>query len=685
MRFSNFWYFEAARPCYPQVALSTCFASIGESMMRIELAQFAVSVRFIRSVFVQSRFGLVMLGMTALVVAISAPAGRGQGIPEDWADRHAVFSNPGSIADAVNSGSVEKWYRIVSNPRFIAQDRKRRSAATRSIHRDKSFDSFEESRLFANRERDRDRNNGGGRGNKPDEVVLQKDWSMRIGTGGKISPGQFPAKYSFDDSSAFCDSDTTPDFVVFPNGIKGVGTTAADIIAYDNIYSGCTGFTTGPLIYWSYNTDGGTIITSPVLSADGTQVAFIATGTASSGMGTAALVILKWKAPATKGTNATTLGLTNTPAASYRNCTAPCMTQVALSGGSDDSISSPYYDYGNDVLYVGDDSGTLHKLTNIFLSGTPTEITGGGAASGWPQTIAGAGKLTSPVFDVSTGNLIVGTAAGTLVRIPGGAHLVGGGSSNIVVSGVLSLYAKGISAAPIVDSQADRVYVDAACDAVNTCGDVAHASNSAVYQVTTSFPSGSTGTKQTFGLNSNGVLSLFAGSFDHLYFTSVNNTGNLYVCGISTAHNNRPSLYQIPITNNVMGTPREGPELSTVGSNCSPVTEVFSRAGNDFLFLSQTGFNVTAAPIFCPGGSGCIMSFEVSSGAALTTSKATTASAGAVSGTSGIIIDNVLSMPAGTSQVYFTPLNNGTCKGNGTFGGASNVGCATQMSQTVLN
>jgi hypothetical protein len=159
----------------------------------------------------------------------------------------------------------------------------------------------------------------------------------------------------------------------------------------------------------------------------------------------------------------------------------------------------------------------------------------------------------------------------------------------------------------------------------------------------------------------------------------------LYVCGISSTHNNRPSLYQIPITNNIMGTPVEGPELSTVGSTCSPVTEVFARSGNDFIFLSQQGFNVTAAPISCPSGSGCIMSFEVSSGAALTTSKAPAARAAAVTGTSGIIIDNVVSLPTGTSEVYFTPLGNGTCTGNGTFGAGSGNGCAVQLSQAGLN
>lgn len=652
-------------------------------MTRIDLAQIAVSGRYIRTAILRSSLRLAALAIAALTLTVSAPAARSQGIPEDWADRHAVFSNPGSIADAVNRGSVEKWYKIMSSPRFQAQTRKRMGLATRAIHRDSSFDSFAETLFLADRdERDRGRNKGG-RGNKPDEVSLKKDWSMNLGLGGKVSAGQFPAKYSFDSTTAFCDSATTPDFVVFPNGLKGVGTTSADIIAYDNIYSGCTGFTFGPLIYWSYNTDGGTIITSPVLSADGTQVAFIATGTTGSGAG-AALVILKWKAPATKGTNATTLNLPNTAAASYRGCTAPCMTEVALSGGPADSLSSPYYDYANDVLYVGDDAGVLHKVTNIFLSGTPTEITGGGAASGWPQAVSSGNKLTSPVYDVATGNVIVGTSIGTLVRIPGGGQLVGGGSSNVVTSGVLSLYATGIKSAPIVDSQANQIYVDVACDAINTCADITHPSNAAIYQLTTSFASGSTGTKQTFGVNSVGSVTLFAGSFDNLYFNSVNNTGNLYVCGISRTNNNRPSLYQVPIINNVMGAPVEGPELSNVGTSCSPVTEILNGS-TDLIFLSQLGANKTTVPIMCPNGTGCIMSFDVSLGAALTTSTAPAARAGAANGTSGIIIDNTVGVPAGTSEVYFTPLGNGTCAGNGTFGGPiSGRGCAVQLSQAGL-
>ena len=60
------------------------------------------------------------------------------------------------------------------------------------------------------------------------------------------------------------------------------------MVAYDNLYAGCSG--TKPSVYWAYNT-GGQILTSPVISADGKQVAFVET---NGGFGI--LILLKWAA-----------------------------------------------------------------------------------------------------------------------------------------------------------------------------------------------------------------------------------------------------------------------------------------------------------------------------------------------------------------------------------------------------
>jgi hypothetical protein len=59
-------------------------------------------------------------------------------------------------------------------------------------------------------------------------------------------------------------------------------------------------------------------------------------------------------------------------------------------------------------------------------------------------------------------------------------------------------------------------------------------------------------------------------------------------------------------------------------------------------------------------------------------SKTPTATADAASGTSGVVVDNALS---GASNIYFSPLANGTCAGNGTTGSGASDGCATQAFQ----
>ena len=58
-------------------------------------------------------------------------------------------------------------------------------------------------------------------------------------------------------------------------------------------------------------------------------------------------------------------------------CTAPCYYTITLNGSPNDTNSSPFYTYTStvsDTLYVGDDSGKLHKFTPVF-NGAPTEVT----------------------------------------------------------------------------------------------------------------------------------------------------------------------------------------------------------------------------------------------------------------------------------------------------------------------
>ena len=205
--------------------------------------------------------------------------------------------------------------------------------------------------------------------------------SLSGGAAG-VQPNTYPAKFSFSTATASC----TSDFVVYPTGAPGA-TGAANIIAYNNLYTtGCTG--TVPSVYWSYNTGTGyAVTTSPTISFDGSQVAFI-----QSNGATASLVLLKWEQNVNDS-----ITLPEAPAvqssASYRGCTAPCMYTITFSGTNDDTLSSPFYDYASDTLYVGDDNGNLHQFTGVF-NGTPAENT----TSPWPVNL-GTNKLSSPVYD----------------------------------------------------------------------------------------------------------------------------------------------------------------------------------------------------------------------------------------------------------------------------------------------
>src|ERR1019366_7634605 len=84
-------------------------------------------------------------------------------------------------------------------------------------------------------------------------------------------------------------------------------------------------------------------------------------------------------------------------ASAYRNCTAPCYYAVSLS--ANDTYSAPFYDYlVDDAIYVGDDSGRLHKITGVFYGATIAEASGG-----WPVTLNPSYKTASPVYDPTSG------------------------------------------------------------------------------------------------------------------------------------------------------------------------------------------------------------------------------------------------------------------------------------------
>jgi hypothetical protein len=512
--------------------------------------------------------GLVVLGWVLVLIGHAAQPAQ-EGLPTDWTHRHVIFSQPATF---------EKVRQITSDPRYWQQWN--RQNVTRVLS-DPAASGGDTSMNLGSPA-------AGNHGAVNQKV--HRDWSEDLGTGASVGAGNYPAKYSFQITSANCGSAATPDYVVYSTGLLGLPTQAS-VVGYDNLYSGCTG--TKPTVYWAYNT-GGQILTSPVISTGGSQVAFVQT---NPGL-LATLVLLKWAA--SSGTVSSPITLTGVANSAYRTCTAPCMTTITLADHvgnvADDRTSSVFPDYTHDILWVGAATGWLHKITGAFR-GTPAEAFTGG----FPVQVNSVNPdpLSSPVYDQTSGNVFVGDYGGILYRVS---------STGVVTKSGQVDFGTGLVAGPIVDSTAGKVYVFSSSDGSAAC---AGAPCSAVYLFKTNFAANSTGTEATVGTSKTAPPNpnpLYEGSFDSTYQASVNATGNLYVCGNTAGI---PTLYQVPINAGVLGTVHTGPALTSATTGCSPVTDIPNPNATggtaEWIFASAQASGLGTS---CAGG-GCLMNFNV--------------------------------------------------------------------------
>ena len=493
--------------------------------------------------------------------------------------------------------------------------------------------------------------------------------------GARVQPNMYPAKYSFSSTSSSC-----TDFVVYPTGTQGAAG-AASIVAFNNLYAGtgaCITAGANAPVVWAYNT-GGMATTSPVLSGDGTQVTFIqVTGT------TASLVVLK---PAAGGTPTQPVTPTAETTSTYNGCTAPCMVVLPFANSANVTYSAPFYSYGLDSVYVGDDSGNLHRFTGVFTE-NPQE-----AVSPWPVHV-GSAKLSSPVYDNASGNVIFGDFGGVL-------HSVSATTGAIVGTSVV--IGDAIADAPLVDSSTSEVY------AFVTTGSAAYFPGSnTVHQFYNGFGAGAT-PQGVLAVGTGGAgYYLYSGTFDNVYYTNGPTEGSIYVVG-NTGVTTGAALYRIAFNNGGIGSPTAvvAGLNSTFHPFPSPVTEFCNNgtsdctantttttAGTDLIFFSVN----SSAKTGCTAGAGhgCVLAYNVNSITATPTEvgsglPVTTPVTNGCWATSGISVDNALAT-AGNSQLYFIELGTNAAGGavtgatgqtsaNCTTGAATTIG-ATQTSQT---
>lgn len=171
---------------------------------------------------------LAVMGLpSALLGQLSSDARPSSPVTTDWSQQHVTFSRP---ATADMAGRLER------DPRY-QQRQNRKSARLPEVETSSSVPSRPEGKL-------------------------SRDWSRDLGSGAKVGAINYPAKYSLQTTTTNCANAVQPDFVVYGTGLAG-SATQANIAAYDNLYSGCTG--TVPTVYWAFNTNG-TVTTSPVFS-----------------------------------------------------------------------------------------------------------------------------------------------------------------------------------------------------------------------------------------------------------------------------------------------------------------------------------------------------------------------------------------------------------------------------------
>jgi len=283
-----------------------------------------------------------------------------------------------------------------------------------------------------------------------------------------------------------------------------------------------------------------------------------------------------------------------------------------------------YATSSGDTLYVGDNSGKLHKFTGVF-NGTPAEVTTGG----FPVTAA-IEKLSGAIYDEVSGTVLVDasydgtnngarlhevtvnavTPAVTDSEILGDTTSGGVNCAGTTVTTGTAL----VVDAPLVDPSAGTqgtAYIflgnDGCHGASAACPNLASPGNpdSAVYQFASGFAEHTCGSKVVVGAGSTTTgTPVYSGAFDNIYYSSADPSpsGNLYACGDAGGD---PTLYRIPIASNAFGTVSTGPVLTTGATTCSPVTE-FLNGSTDRAYLSVQNDGKTAAPISCPAASGCL-------------------------------------------------------------------------------
>ena len=328
----------------------------------------------------------------------------------DWSTRHMVFSNPGTESEAQAKGKQAQWLKVIKSHRYDMQVKRRSASATVATRLTESTPETSGASTAETAAKAAVAKNGN----------AGRDWTLSLG-GGTVAANQYPATFSTVWSGTVSgpanENNCLSDFAVFGLNLAGTST-QANLVAIDNLYSGSTGSPVcgaAPTFKWAYNVTtltGGTVTTSPIMTLDGTLVAFIESNGSAS-----VFHVLKWAdATGTASVTAPT-ALTTTTATSVRQLHGSLHGEL-VPGSTPIMASSPYYDFeGTDTAYIGNNNGQLFAITGVF-NGTPALSAVNGFNSGPVQVAASGVVMSSPVLDdYYTNYVFIGGSDGKLYAV----------------------------------------------------------------------------------------------------------------------------------------------------------------------------------------------------------------------------------------------------------------------------
>ena len=508
---------------------------------------------------------------------------------------------------------------------------------------------------------------------------IKVDWAVSL-ENGFVPANQFPAKYRFDVSAQSCSGD----YVLFALTVSSG--TQANLVGINNLYTEASSPCNGgvPFVSFAYNTltNAGQIRTSPTLSADGKKVAFVESTTGGSYFH---VLVLPSPIPSPPASSVGTVRSPQTPSSCTNPTTVGCMSTVKISNGAN-TDSSPWIDYNTDTAYVGTDDGKLYKISPVFGGGAPAVI----SDADWPVTVVTSGAsnvLTDPIVDDSAARIFMGDANGYLYAIslnnPAKAT-----AARVPIGWVGHGAGTGVVDAPIVvndsaNPSVDQVFAFTGCSNVVGVG-------GAINQIPANFTSASTYSTVDLGSgHGNGDCTggdVHAGVFDNQFWISGTTGGHMLACGFVSGTNGAPlipsnpkmymflfdSLHQITSVASSSWVIN-----STVGDECSPLTEFFNGTtdrmffgvgGTGDGFIESSTLTATASQPSCgsPPTSSCVTAPH------------------ALGGTSGIVIDNQVSN--GGTNIYFSTVAKGGVNGQNckVSGGTNNPFCAVKLTQSAL-